>query len=91
MRRRSGGIADVLLLKEISDDLWLPLPAAQVAADTRHHLGAVARAALPQSIGLDVLVEELVRIELRAIAGRTNQAQPRVIGGDERVGGEFAV
>ena len=33
----------MLLLEEIADDLWLPLPTMQVTAHTGHHLGAVGR------------------------------------------------
>ena len=58
----------MLLLEEISYHLRLPLPATQVTANTSHHFGAIGGAALPQAVGLDVLIQQLVRIELRAIS-----------------------
>ena len=65
----------MLLLEEVAYDLRLPLTSAQVAANAGHQLGAVAGAAFPQTIGLDVLVQQLIRVEFRAIAWQPDQAQ----------------
>jgi len=79
VHRLSSIIANMLLPEDISDDLRLPLPATHVRSNTSDHFGAVAGAAVPQAIGPDVLVEQLIRIELRAIprAGGSGAVAPR--------------
>ena len=83
----------MLLLEEISYDVRLPLPAAQVTANASHQFGAVAGATFSEPIGLDVLVEQFIRIELRAAGsgtsalrwrGRTLWQRPSDAPGDHR-------
>src|SRR5450755_1582872 len=81
----------MLLLEEITYDLRLALPAAQVSANTCHHLGAIAGAAFAQAVGLDVLVQQLVGVEFRAITRQADQAQARLVGADERFGNDGAM
>ena len=60
----------MLFLEEISYHLGLPLAATQVSANGRYHFSAVAGTTFAQTIGLDVLVEQFIRIELRAQPAR---------------------
>ena len=69
----------MLFLKEILYHLGLTLPSTQVAANTRHHLGPVVRAAFSKAIGLHVLVEQFIGVEFRAVSRQADQAQPRLV------------
>jgi hypothetical protein len=44
-----------------------------VTANASHQFGTVAGAAFAEAVGFDVLVEQLIRIELRAIPGRADR------------------
>ena len=66
MRNESRGVPEVFFLEQIADDRGLLLPAVQVAAHGPDHFALVGRPALAQRIGLDVLIEQLVWIELGA-------------------------
>ena len=46
----------------------------QVTSHVSHHLRFVARTPPPDRVGLDVLIEQLVRIEIRAVAGQEHEA-----------------
>jgi hypothetical protein len=46
----------------------------QVTSHVSHHLSFVARTPPPDRVGLDVLIEQLIRIEIRAVAGQENEA-----------------
>lgn len=70
----------MFFLEQIADDRGLLLPAVQVAAHGLDHFALVGRAALAQRIGLDILIEQLVRVELGAIARQQYQAQLRRVG-----------
>ena len=87
MRRfRSGSIADMLFLKQVSDHLRLLLPAVEMAAQAGDHLCLVGGPTLSQGVGFDVLAEQFAGVELRAVAGQPNQAQPLGVVGDEPPG-----
>ena len=59
----------MLLSEEVSDDVRLFLPTVKRGAHGTDELGLVGRTALAQSVGLDVLVEQFVGVELRAVPG----------------------
>lgn len=86
MRSFSCRIADVFFTKEVFDHLWLLLSTVQMTAHGGDHLRLVPRAALAQGIGLHILVEQLVRVQLRAIPGHHNQPQPLVVLRDKLCG-----
>ena len=79
------------LLEETPYDLRLPLAATQVRANIGHHFDAVAGAALPQAIGLDVLVEQLIGVKFRAVSGQADQAQSLLVGAEELLGCDRAM
>ncbi len=54
----------MFFLEQIADDRGLLLPAVQVAVHDLDHLAPVGGPALAQRFGLDILIEQLVRIEL---------------------------
>lgn len=75
----SGGIADARVV-EVAFDLLRPsLSAPEIASYVSHELPLVARTLASHRVGLDVLVEEFVRIEVRAVAGQEEQAEARVM------------
>lgn len=57
----------MLFFEEVAYDLRLPLSAAQVTAHAGHQLGPIAGSAFAETVGLDVLVQKFIRIELRAV------------------------
>jgi hypothetical protein len=61
----------MLLLEEVSYDLGLSLPAAQVTANSGHERGTVAGTASSETVGLDVLASRLLP---RAAHGLRNAA-----------------
>lgn len=71
----SSGIANMLFLKRMSNDMRPPLTAVEMAAQAGNHFSLVGRPTHPQNVGLDVLVEELVGVQFGAVAGQPNQAQ----------------
>ena len=81
----------MFLLEEIANDLRLSLAAMQVAAHIGHHLSTVGRAAFPQRIGFDILNEQFIGIEFRAVARQTDQAKLLVVGLEETFGNDRAV
>ena len=62
----SSSIADMFFLEQVLDKRRLLLAPMQMAAQGGHHLSSVGRSALAQGVGLDVLVEQLIGIKLRA-------------------------
>ena len=60
------------------------LPGCRLVAKCRDELGPVGRTSLSKGVGLDVLVEQFVRVELRAVAGQDHQAQPLAVARMER-------
>ena len=58
----------------------------QVAAQAGDHFRLVGRLARAQGVGLDVLVEQYVRVQFRALAGQTDQTQPLCVFLDELLG-----
>lgn len=74
----------MLFLKQVADHMRLLLSAVEMTTHTGHHLRLVGRSALAQGIGLDVLIEQLVRVQLRAVARQPDQTQAFGICGDKR-------
>lgn len=66
----------MLFLKLILDDARLLLPAIEVTPHRAHHRGAIPWATLPEGVGLDVLVEQLIGIQFGAVARQLNQSKP---------------
>ena len=64
----------MLFEDQVSDHSRLLLASMQMAAHDGDHLGLVGRSALAQGIGLDILIEQLVRVQLGAVAGQADQA-----------------
>lgn len=83
MRSLSRGVAHVFLLKHVLDDVRLLLAPKEMTADGRHHLETRAGPTLPARIGFHVLMQQLVGIEFRAVAGQLDQADVVRVGGDE--------
>ena len=63
------------LLEEIANNLRLLLTAMQMTTHGFDHLRFVGRPTFAQRIGLHVLVEQFVGIELGAISGQPDQAK----------------
>ena len=64
----------MLLAEQVADDVGLLLPAVEMRAHSAEELGLVGRAALAQRVGLDILVEQLIRVDLRAVGWLNPQA-----------------
>lgn len=73
----------VPLSEQVPDHVWLLLATVQMLADRPHQRGPIARPALPHRVGLHVLVQQLVRVQLWAVAWQSDQAQPRRVLGHE--------
>ena len=86
MRDSSSSAADMFFLEQVPADLWLLLPAAQVATNPGPQFSAIGRATLAEAIGFDGLVEEFIGVELRAVTRQPDQAQSGLVGGDEVAG-----
>src|SRR5579863_5709748 len=69
----------MILTKQVSDDLRLLLPSMQMAAYASHEFCPVGRPALAEPVGLDVLVQQLVGIQLRAVARHPYEPQSRLV------------
>lgn len=76
MRSSSGRIANVFLAKQIADELRLFLAPMQMTAHGGQEFGPVGGPALPEPVGLDVLVEQFVRVEFGAVARHPHEPQP---------------
>jgi hypothetical protein len=75
----SGCILDVFPREKVGNDVRFALAAAEVAPDLAHQLRLVARALTTQGIAFDILIEQFIRVELRAIAGQEDQPNPGFI------------
>src|SRR5712692_1806067 len=74
-------------LKKVFDQGRLLLASMQMAPHGRHQFAAVGRSTLTERIGLDVLIEQFVRIQLRAVPGHENQPQSVVVIRDKTLRG----
>ena len=75
----------MLFTKQVGDHLRLLLTPIQMAAHGGHEFGSVGRPALAEPVRLDVLVQQLIGIQFRAVARHPNEPQPRgVSGGNAR-------
>lgn len=50
-----------------------------MTAHNGHKFGSVGRTALAEPVRLDVLVQQFIGVQLRAVAGHPNQLQPRLV------------
>ena len=75
MRSFSGSITNMPFTEQVLDNPWLLLSPMQMAAHDAHELRLVPGPTLSHRIGLDILVEQLIRVEFRAIAGQQDQSQ----------------
>ena len=66
-------------LEIVGDDVRFALAAPKVAPDLAHQLRLIAGALTPQGIAFNILVEQLVRVKLRTIAGEKNKPNPLFI------------
>ena len=62
------------------------LAPVQMAAHDGHEFGSGGRPALAESVRLDVLVQQFIGVEFRAVAGHPNQSQSCRVGGDKARG-----
>ena len=73
----------MLFLEQVPNDMRLLLAAMEMAAQAGNHLRLVGWPTLAQGVGLDVLVEQFVRVQFRAVAGQPDQAQSLGVFSDE--------
>ncbi len=73
----------MFFLKQILDHMRLLLSAVKMATQAGHHLRFVGWPALSQGVSLDVLIEQLIRVQFGAVAGQTNQPQTLGVFGDK--------
>jgi hypothetical protein len=71
-----GGVAGVRVQKEPSHYLWLALPATQIGPKLFGELRGRAGTPPAGRVRLHILVEQLHRIQLRALAGQEVQLDP---------------
>ena len=69
-----GGVTDARMAEIAAHLFWPVLGAPQESTHIPDQLGRGTRPLPPHCVGFDVLVEELVWIELRAVAGQEKQA-----------------
>ena len=82
----SSSIADMFFLEQVLDKRRLLLAPMQMTAQRGHHLSSVGRSALAQGVGLDVLVEQLIAVKLRTVAGQDDQVQSFRVGSHKALG-----
>src|SRR3990172_11303252 len=71
-----------LRMPEIGPHLvGLALGTPQVPSHVAHHLRLVARTPSPNGVCFDVLIEQLVGIEIRAVAGQEEEAKLPLVAG----------
>lgn len=66
-------IANLFRMKVLSDEMRLALAAAKIAPKTPEHLVLVSGTPATDRVALDVLIEELIGIQLRAVAWQIKQ------------------
>ena len=59
-------------LEIVGDYIRFALATPEVTPDLAHQLHLVTRALAAQAIAFDILIEQFVRVDLRAIAGEIN-------------------
>ena len=69
----------MLSLEKVGNGVWFTLATAEVAPDLAHQFCLVTGALTTQGIAFDILIEQFIRVELRAIAGKEDQTNPRLI------------
>lgn len=83
MRGLSGSPSSMFFMEDITHDLTLASPAAQVGSNTRHYFGTTAGTALAQAVDPHVVVQRFVGLKLRTAARQSDQPQTRLDGGGE--------
>ncbi len=68
--RLSGSVTHAWVVEVAADFRRLPLSAPKIPAHIGHQLAFSVRALSSDRVGLDILVETLIRIEIRTVAGR---------------------
>ena len=68
-------IANILMLEIISDNLRSVLSTSQIRPNLLHHFRLIFRALPTHRIGLDVLIEKFVRIQLRTVPRQVEQPE----------------
>src|SRR3989337_1886602 len=63
-----SSVSHVLFVKVGTDDVGAALSRPQIGPDAADQFGLVDRTAAADGVGLDVLIQEFVRIQLRAVA-----------------------
>ena len=61
------------MIEEADQDRWLPLPTPQIAMQLIAKLTRRSGAAPARGVGLDIMVQQLHRVQLRALAGQKVQ------------------
>ena len=79
--RTSGGVADELVPEEVLNDVGPMLGRAEVGADAADHLVAGCGPLATEGVGLDVVVEKLVGVEVGAV-GRQEEVNRPGFSGD---------
>ena len=72
-----GGITDIRMKEEVLNFVRFPLCAPEVAAHVSHEFHFVSWALAPYCVGLDIVVQEFVRVEFRAVSWQEEKADMR--------------
>jgi len=91
VRSALRSIANMLFAKQVRDELRLFLTPIQMAAHGGHEIGSGGRPAFAEPICLDVLVQQLIGIQFRAVPRHPNEPQPRGVSGGNARGGSGSV
>jgi len=59
-------------LEIVGNNIRFALTTAEVSPDLIHQLHLITRALTAQAVAFDILIEQLIRIDLEAIAGKIN-------------------
>lgn len=69
----------MLLMKQVLDHLRLFLAPIQMAAHGGHEFGPIGRPAFAEPVGLDVLIQQFIGVQFRAVARHPNEPQPLLV------------
>ena len=73
----------MFFLEQVANHVRLLLSTMQVASDVPDHFLFAGRTALAQRVGLHVLIQQLVRVQLGAVARQSDQTQAIGVFGGE--------
>ena len=71
----------MFFIEVIPYDVGLLLATSQIAAHVPHQFGLIAGATTANRVALDVLIEDLVRIQFRTVTGQKEKADAMFLGG----------